>query len=308
MSDRPRFGFIGIGVWPRLAQAPAAAQSDAVNFTSVFGRDPIKAEAFATSCSVRAYSDLDAFLDTVDIVGISLPPDVQTQYALAAAKAGKAAILEKPLAVDPIEAEAIAAAFEERDLPALVFFTHLLIPRTQAWLNDVATAGGWIAGRVDSYSQLLRDEANPFFGTVAVWRAAAGALWDIGPHSVAILLTTLGDVTEVFAVRGRGDLKLLTLTHVGGAVSSITLTMDSPASVPGEIALFGAAGKTTVPRSPDWFADSIVAYTGALRIVVDALTGRSLKVAPGVRLGVRVTKVLAAAEQSIATGRRIELA
>ncbi|HEX4297695.1 MAG TPA: Gfo/Idh/MocA family oxidoreductase [Devosia sp.] len=307
MNDRPRFGLIGTGVWPRLVQAPAAAQSDAVSFTSVFGRNALKAEALAAPFRVRAYSDLGAFLDSVDIVGITLPPAVQPHFALAAARAGKAAILEKPLALDPLEADAIAREFETRELPALVFFTHLLIPRTQAWLNDVATAGGWIAARVDSYSRLLHDEANPFFGTVAAWRGAAGALWDSGPHSVAMLLTTLGDIVQVSAIRGTGDLKLLTLTHVGGAVSSIALTMDAPTSLPGETALFGAAGKTTLPQSPDWFADSTVAYAGALRLVAGALAEKKVDIAPGVRLGAKVTKVLAAAEQSIATGRRIDL-
>lgn len=307
MSDCPRFGFIGSGVWPRMAQAPAAAQSDAVRFTSVFGRDATKTEAFAAPFNARAYSDLETFLDSVDIVGIALPPNVQAQYALAAAKAGKSAILEKPIALDPVEAEAIAAAFEERKLSTLVFFTQLLIPGSQPWFNEVATAGGWIAARVECYSRVFSNEEDPFFGTVATWRGAAGALWDAGPHAVAVLLTTIGDITWVSAVRGKGDLKLLTLTHASGAVSSITLAMDAPADLPGETALFGAAGKTILPQSTDWFADSIDAYSVALRLIADAHSGKHVEIATDVRLGVKVTKVLAAAAQSIATGYIVKL-
>lgn len=70
---------------------------------------------------------------------------------------------------------------------------------------------------------------------------------------------------------------------------------------------YGAAGKTIPPQSPDWLADSIGAYSDALRLIADALAGNSLEVAPGLRLGGRVTKVLSAAAQSIATGRPIEL-
>lgn len=307
MSERPRFGLIGTGVWAQLVQAPAAAQCDIVDFTSVFGRSVAKTEAFAVQCNVQPYTDLANFLDSVDIVGICVPPEVQAQYAFATAKARRAVILEKPLALDPIEAESIAAAFMERGLPALVFFTHLLIPRTEAWIKEVSSAGGWISARVDSYSQLLRNEADPFFGTAAAWRGAAGALWDTGPHAVAILLTTLGDVSEVFAVRGIGDLKLIMLTHKAGAVSTVALTMDSAASVPKELALFGAAGKTIAPPSPQWLCDATIAYVAALRRIADALATQSPKVAPDVALGVAVTKVLAAAGRSIATGRRIVL-
>ncbi len=208
----------------------------------------------------RVYSDLGAFLDSVDIVGIALPPEVQPHFALAAAKAGKAAILEKPLALDPLAAEDIAVAFEQRGLPALILFPYLLIPETLAWLSNVATSGRWIAARIESYSRLFHDQTHPFFNTVAPWRGAAGALWDSGPHFIALLLMTLGEITEVSAVRGQGDLKILSLTHASGAVSSISITFDAPAGVPGEIAFFGAAGKTILPESSDWFAASKVAY------------------------------------------------
>ena len=52
-----------------------------------------------------------------------------------AARAGKRVVLEKPLALDPVEADEIAAEFETRGLTALVFFTRMLIPDTRAWID-----------------------------------------------------------------------------------------------------------------------------------------------------------------------------
>jgi len=303
MSDRPRFGLIGTGVWPRLIQAPAARASDAVDFTAVFGRNAAKAETFAAPFRVRAYTDLDAFLDSVDIVGISVPPDVQAQFALAAARAGKPVVMEKPLAIDPAEADAIAAEFETRGVPALVFFTLQLVPRVRNWADAARATGGWIAGRVDSFSRVLTDTTSPFHGTVAAWRGTAGALWDTGPHAVALLLTILGDVVDIGAVRGRGDLKILTLTHAGGAVSTITLTMDAPANLPGETVLFGAAGKNLLPPSADFDGEAMAAYASALA----ALASGNISGLPDARLGATVTKILTAAERSLASGRRIDL-
>jgi predicted dehydrogenase len=304
---KPRFGLIGTGVWPRLVQAPAAAANKAVAFTSVFNRDSAKAEAFATPFGVRGYADLDAFFDSVDIVGITVPPAAQPELALRAAKAGKPVVLEKPLAIDPAEAEAVAAAFESRDLMAIVFFTRLLIPATRTWIDAAREQGGWLAARVDSISGLLNDPSNPFYGTAAAWRGSAGALWDTGPHSVSTLLMILGEVAEVSALRGQGDLKLLTLAHKAGAVSSIALAMDAPVNTLGETALFGAAGKSVMPPSTDWFGDATVAYGVALDRLAESLTGKRPDEVSNVRLGAAVTKILAAAERSLESGRRISL-
>ena len=306
-AGKPRFGLIGTGVWPRLVQAPAARASESVAFASVFNRDQTKADVFATLFGVRGYADVDAFLDSVDIVGITVPPDVQPYYAKRAARAGKPVVLEKPLALDPIEADQIADAFEARELMALVFFTRMLIPQARAWIDGARAQGGWYAGRIDSMSPLLNDPSSPFFGTTATWRGAAGALWDTGPHAVSTLVTILGQAVEVSAIGGRGDLKLLTLGHTSGAVSSISLAMDAPVGVPGEIALFGAAGKSVLPPSTDWFGDATEAYGAALEILAGGPSGRERPVLPDARLGATVTKILAAAGRSLATGRRIML-
>ncbi len=304
MSGRPRFGLIGTGAWARNLHAPAAAQSDAVEFTAVFGRNALKATAFAAPFGVRPYADLGTFLDSVDLVGICVPPDIQPQFALAAAKADKPVLLEKPIARDPAAAEAIAAEFEARGLPALVFFTQLLTPRVRAWADDAAAQGGWISARIETYTRILSDPANPVDDTA--WRAGVGALWDNGPHAVALLLTILGDVVEIVATRGHGDLKVLTLTHQSGALSTITQAMDAPASIAGETALFGASGKLVLPPGPGWTIDAAEAYDHALHLLAAATRGEPATY-PDARFGLAVTKILAAAERSLADGRRVLL-
>ena len=303
---KPRFGLIGTGVWARDIQAPVARASADVDFTAIFGRNALKATAFAAPFGVKPYSDLGAFLDSVDLVGICVPPDVQPQLAMAAARAGKPVLLEKPVARDVAAAEAIAQEFGERGLPAAVFFTQLYMPRIKAWADDAAATGGWIAARIDTYSRVLVDPGNPFHVTAATWRREAGALWDTGPHAVALLLTVLGEVVEVVATRGRGDLKVLTLTHASGAVSTITLTMDAPANVSGETALFGAAGKNVLGPSPNFDAEAAEAYSEALRLLAAAAGGEPVTY-PDAALGLAVTRILAAAERSLATGRRVTL-
>jgi predicted dehydrogenase len=301
---KPRFGLIGTGVWSRKLQAPVAARSDAVAFTAIFGRNRGAAEAIADAHGVAAHDDLAAFLDAVDIVGICVPPAVQPQFALAAAAAGKPLLLEKPVAMDVAEADAVAAALTERNLASVVFFTQLLMPRVQSWLREVRARGGWFSGRVDSFGRVLTDPDNPFHETA--WRADAGALWDTGPHAVALLSTALGPVTEVTATHGQGDYSVVTLAHAGGALSTINLTMDAPAPVSGDTALFGAAGKSAPPPSENWDRECNEAYEAALKRLADP-GAEADDIVIDAAFGAQVTRVLAAAELSMKSGRRESL-
>jgi predicted dehydrogenase len=301
-NTKPRFGLIGTGIWARDIHAAAAATSDAVRFTAVLGRDQAATLALAKTHAVAAYSDLTTFLEDVDIVGIALPPAVQPEFALAAIAAGKHLLLEKPMAIDSDVANRIAERCDEHGLASLVFFTQLLIPRVRSWINDALEIGGWIGARIDSFSSVLVDPANPYHRTA--WRRQAGALWDVGPHAVALLVSVLGQVREVAASAGPGDLSVLTLTHESGAVATVSLAMDVHAPLPGETAIFGAAGKLVLPPSTDWGAESRDAYRNALASLASAASGRAGS-HPDVHFAAHVSAVLVAAQRSIATGWRI---
>lgn len=301
-DDKPRFGLIGTGIWARDIHAPAAAASEAVQFTSVLGRNQQLTSALADAHGVMAYADLATFLESVDMVGIALPPAVQPEFALAAIAAGKHVLLEKPVATDFSTANRIARQCDERGVASLVFFTQLLIPRVRAWIDGALETGGWIGARIDSFSRVLVDPMSPYYSTD--WRHKAGALWDIGPHAVALLVSVLGRVQQVAASSGPGDLRALTFTHESGAVATVTLAMDVPALLPGETALFGTAGRLVLPSSLDWAAESHDAYQRALSALAAAALGRAGP-HPDARFASHVTAVLAAAERSMATGQRI---
>lgn len=303
MNDsRPRFGLIGTGVWVREVQAPAAAASDQVRLTAIHGRNDAAATAIAAAHGVRAEPELQRFFEQVDIVGIALPPEAQPDFALAAIAAGKHLLLEKPLATDAAAAAAIVAGLREQGLQSLVFFTQLLNPRVLAWLAEAEATGGWRGGRIDSFSNVLVDPANPFHLTR--WRGARGALWDTAPHAVALLTRIFGRVTTLAASAGPGDLKSLLLTHAGGGLSTINLAMDLPATVAGEIAIFGDAGKRILAPAKDGHAEARRAYGEALAALTRAMAGEPSP-HPDAEFGAYVTRVLLAAERALAEGGRL---
>jgi hypothetical protein len=103
----------------------------------------------------------------------------------------------------------------------------------------------------------------------------------------------LGDVTEVAARRGPGDLVHLTLRHEGGASSTSALTLTAPPAAAGVACeLRGAHGVATYPGAAGIAGDA--AYARA----VDALLAPEPH-ACDARFGLRVTEILAMAEAAL---------
>src|SRR5205085_5561066 len=103
-------------------------------------------------------------------------------------------------------------------------FTQRFVPVWEDWLGEV-TATRPVGGRADWLSAHAGTD-SPYAGSV--WRQENGALWDVGPHQVAQLVTALGPVTDVHGTRGAGDLVHLVLTHEGGATSRMSLSLTMP--------------------------------------------------------------------------------
>src|SRR3954469_11263199 len=120
-----RFGLVGTGYWADVAPATGIAAHPQAELVGVWGRDPAKTAALAAKHGARAFDELDELIAGVDAVAFSVPPDVQAELALPAAEAGKALLLEKPLALSVESAERLLDAGRA---PTLVFFPSLLPP------------------------------------------------------------------------------------------------------------------------------------------------------------------------------------
>ncbi len=295
MTDAPlRFGVIGTGPWARFVHLPAAASSDRVELTAVWGRDAGKAMALADDFSITAHADLDALLDTVDAVGFAVPPAVQGELALRAARAGKRLLLDKPVATTVDAARAVEAEANACGLVTAVFFTQLWQPEASDWIARARARDDWTFGRVEGFSNVLVDADSPY--AASPWRHERGALWDLGPHAVALLATVLGRVTEVSGARGPGDLSSLVFAHEGGAQGTASLTMDAAPDSGGETFFLGPDGRTAPPLGGD--------AKDAYRAALDAIAG-STSPAWDVGFGRAVVEVLVAAERAMAEGIRV---
>jgi predicted dehydrogenase len=194
-----RFGLLGTGYWAVRTHGTALSGSERADLVGIWGRDPAKAGEAAERLGTTAYHDLDDLLGSVDAVAIAVPPDVQARLAVEAARAGCHVLLDKPLALDVVSAEAVVRAVDEAGVASVVFFTARFHPETERWSEAAAEVAPWHSAHFFSYNNIF-EPGGHYAGSA--WRHKYGALWDVGPHAFAALVPIMGPVHAVAARRG----------------------------------------------------------------------------------------------------------
>ncbi|MFQ1001679.1 Gfo/Idh/MocA family protein [Modestobacter sp. SSW1-42] len=290
-----RFAVLGTGFWARTVHAASLAGYPSAELVGIWGRDLGKAQDAAAEFDVRGTDDLDALLADVDAVSISLPPDVQAPLAERAAAAGKHLLLEKPVALSLAAADRVVAATEAAGVASVVFFTNRFRTATSTWLEQAARTT-LTGGSVTWLGSLA---GTPFDDSP--WRHEHGALWDVGPHALSLLVPALGPVTAVQAGAGLGDLVHLVLTHTAGRTSTVTLSSTAAPMAAGiESWVHGDAGRLVLLPESDTATD-------AHRVAVDELQAAALTGGAhpcDAAFGRDVVRVLEAARRSLGSGCR----
>jgi predicted dehydrogenase len=298
MTMTMRVGLLGAGPWAEMTHAPGLASHPGVEFAGVWGRRPEMAGVLAKNFNTRPYADVDELFADVDAVSVALPPDVQAPLAAQAAEAGRHVLLDKPTATTVEGARLVVDAVERADVASVVFFTVRFGLAAAAWIDEQAESGGWFTARAEWLGSVFTSEDSPY--AASPWRRDKGALWDVGPHALSVLLPVLGDVTDLSSVsvaRGPGDTVHLVLRHQGGASSAATLSLTAPLPAAGAtVELRGATGVTELPGPGDGTLPAFHRAVDALVAAAD--TGRPH--ACNARFGLRVTEILASADAQLA--------
>lgn len=254
-----RFGVLGTGYWAAETQAAALAAHPTAELVAVWGRDPAKADALAKRYDIRAYAAVDDLLADVDAVSIALPPQVQAELAVRAARAGKHLLLDKPVSLTTQAADELVAAVDEAGVASLVFFTSRFVPSIDEFLREQATVGGWYAARAIMHASIYQP-GNPYADSP--WRKEYGGLWDLGPHALSLVMPLLGNVVEVTAVDGPRQTTHVIAQHTDGAASALSLTLNAaPNATAFGWAYYGEHGVVELPPAN---ATSVEAFGGAV--------------------------------------------
>lgn len=277
MATPLRIGLVGAGPWAQFAHAPAIAAHRDATLAGVWARRTEASGKLAAKYHAPAFERIEQLFEASDAVVFSVPPDVQETLAVQAAAAGKALLLEKPIAGTLVGAERLAAACDEARVPTLVALRWRFSTAVRQFITTAQTQKPF-AGRGIFVSGAFLS-GSPF---ATPWRLDRGPLLDLGPHVIDLLDAALGPVTSVNARGDRHGWVSLELAHESGAVSNAALCATTPID-PSQagVELFGTAGALRIDCNsavgPDDFVrmydEFIAAAQGGSPAVCDVRRG-----------------------------------
>lgn len=193
-----RTGLIGFGYAGRTFHAPLLRTTPGLALVAVASSQAAAVQA-ALGPQVAVEPDAAALLrrEDIELVVIATPNDSHHPLALAALRAGKAVVVDKPFALTAQQADGLVREAEQRGLLLSVF-------HNRRWDGDFLTVRQLLAsgqlGRIvhaelhfDRFRAQVRER----------WRestAAGGGLWiDLGPHLIDQALQLFGPPETVYA-------------------------------------------------------------------------------------------------------------
>jgi predicted dehydrogenase len=184
-----RWGFLGAGWIARRALAPAVHSAVGAELHAVAARDVDRAQALGPSGPV--YPSYDALLadPDVDAVYISLTNEVHAHWTIAALRAGKHVLCEKPLAMNAAEVDAIIAASDATGRLAVEASWYRWHPRVRAAEELVRSGAIGAVRHVAAGFTFAGELAGNYRLDVA---RGGGALYDVGCYAVSAALWAFG--------------------------------------------------------------------------------------------------------------------
>ncbi len=192
-----RAAVIGAGLWG-TAQAGVFAEHPGVELVAVCDLDASRAEALARAHGARPYTDVERMFaaEALGAVGIATPDHAHRDVVIAAAEAGTAILVEKPLATTLQDAEAIAAVVRARGVRLMVDFHSRYSPPFN--VAKGAIERGELGRLVSAYYRLNDTIEVPL--RMLSWAAQSSVLWFLGSHAVDTLRWFTGsEVVRVYA-------------------------------------------------------------------------------------------------------------
>ncbi|MFG2767662.1 Gfo/Idh/MocA family protein [Streptomyces rubiginosohelvolus] len=213
-----RVGLVGAGPWARVMHARMLAEGPETTLAAVWARRPEAAAEVAAPYGAPVAATFEELLDTCEAVAFAVPPSVQAELAVRAARAGRALLLEKPLALTLDAARTVADTVAETGVVSQLVLTKRYHPITRTFL--ARAAGAEVLGARSCYLHGAFLEGE--FATS--WRLEHGALLDLGPHLLDLLDAAVAPIVSVQATGDSRRWVELTCEHDNGAVSQASLS------------------------------------------------------------------------------------
>ena len=215
MTKKLNIGLIGYGF---MGRTHSNAYNRVTNFFDVpyepvlqvvCGLVEAEAKAFAEKWGYKSHTtDWHKVVEdeNIDVVEICVPNNLHAEIAIAAAKAGKAIVCEKPLALNVAQAEEMVKVVEEAGVPTLVSFNYRRVPAVTLakQLIDEGRLGKIFHYRANFLQDWTISKEVPQ-GGMATWRldikaAGSGVTGDLLAHCIDTAMWHNGPISDVCAM------------------------------------------------------------------------------------------------------------
>ncbi len=263
-----RIGVLGCGRIGRMHAELIAKQVPNAVVAAVYDVVADASAALAGELGVHQAADPAEILRASDVDAVAICSSTHTHIDLlvAAAEAGKAVFVEKPLALNLADVDRGIAAAEAAGIPVQVGFNRRFDP-SHRYVRDRVEAGE--VGDVHLVRISSRDPEPP---PLMYLDQSGGIFCDMTIHDFDMIrFITASEVTEVYAIGavrvdqaigevGDLDTAVIVCTHENGAISTIDNSRQAVYGYDQRVEAFGSAGMaasenplvaTTITRTAD---------------------------------------------------------
>lgn len=224
------WGIIGCGDVTEVKSGPALRQVPGSRLAAVMRRDGAKAADYARRHRVpRWYDDAAALIadPEVNAVYVATPPDSHREFTVAALGAGKAVLVEKPMAARLADCEAMVAEAEAAGRPLFVAYYRRSLPRFEK-MRALIQEGAIGTPRCVAVKQLVpvgdcpaeRWKVEPAVNGGGLFIDVQTHVLDWLDHVFGPALGVSGEIARVSEAYPAEDLVAYTLRFAGGLIAS----------------------------------------------------------------------------------------
>jgi predicted dehydrogenase len=262
-----RWGLIGTGDIAHKRVAAAIMGDSRSELVAVCRRSERELNQFADQHGVpHRFTNAEQLIASpdVDAVYIATPVDCHCPQTIAAAKAGKHVLVEKPMAIDPDQCQRMITACEQAGVTLGVAYYRRFYPAIER-IKRLIESG--TLGRVLSIA-CVTGNPNRFPADdwrVVLARGGGGPLMDIGSHRLDLFLHLMGDVQSVQSSRIESpdyeaeQVATLLLQFTSG-VHGVLQCYFGTTSTPDRLEVIGTEGRVTIEELN---GDELMLFTAA---------------------------------------------
>jgi predicted dehydrogenase len=228
---------------------PATQKAERCEVVAIASRDGERAAQTAAELGIpRAHEGYEALLadPDVDAVYIPLPNSEHAEWTIAAARAGKHVLCEKPLAMTAAEAEEMVRACATEGVLLMEAFMYRLHP---SWVSVRELVASGRIGRlraVQSWFSYFNDDPRNIRN---VPKLGGGALYDIGCYCINLSRMLFGaepTAIEASVTRDETGTDVLTSAILAFGAGVATFTCSTRAEPDQRAHIYGTEGRISI--------------------------------------------------------------